>query len=427
MTSNTAGATAEPSPPGRAALPAEIAELTDPGNRENPYPYLDKIRERSPYRPFDGLVVLGRHAQVSALLRDPAMSAARDRATLSPAPRGPRTRNFLHLDPPEHTRYRRLVAGAFARRKVAGLEPRIREIATDLFRAAAEDGSLEVVDGLAYPLPLRVICELLGVPFEDRLLLQDWSAKLSEALDPPLGPAPARMTTQAARARADFVAYFRKLIEERRSSPRDDLITHLVQVEEHGERLDDPDILATCVLLLNAGHETTVNLIGNAVLALLRHPEQFGLLRAAPAQRATAVVEEALRYDAPVQMTTRVAREAGAIGDAEVRPGDMVLLLLGAANRDPEVYPEPGRFDIGRAPALPHLSFSAGPHFCLGAGLARLEVAIALELLATLLVRPRLRPGGLRYKSNLNLRGPDRLDVDIDAVRPAAAEGRSHA
>ncbi|MGW3659589.1 cytochrome P450 [Streptomyces sp. NPDC005151] len=428
--SGTASGTEEPVLSARSTLPKEIAELTDPGNRQNPYPYLDNLRERSPYKPFDGLVVVGRHAHVSAVLRDPAMSAARDRATLSPTPRGPRTRNFLHLDPPEHTRYRRLVVGAFARRKVAGLEPRIREIATDLIRAADEPGSLEVVDGLAYPLPLRVICELLGVPFEDRKLLQDWSAKLSEALDPPLGPAAARMTTQAARARAGFVTYFRKLIQERRGSPRDDLISHLLQVEEDGQGLDEHDILATCVLLLNAGHETTVNLIGNAVLALLRHPEQLSRLRADPTL-AAAAVEEVLRYDAPVQMTTRVATQPTVIGDAEVRPGDMVLLLLGAANRDPDVYPEPDRFDIGRSPDTPHLSFSAGPHFCLGAGLARLEVAIALELFATHWVRPRLRPGGVSYKSNLNLRGPDRLLVDVDTVRPGrpagsppAAEGR---
>jgi cytochrome P450 len=240
------------------------------------------------------------------------------------------------------------------------------------------------------------------------------------------------MTREAALARAGFVRYFRELIEERRGRPRQDLVSHLLQIEENGRRLDDDDILATCVLLLNAGHETTVNLIGNAALALLRHPEQFDRLRADPAL-APAVVEEVLRYDAPVQMTGRVARQHGRIGDTAVRPGDTVLFLLGAAGRDPDVYPDPGRFDMGRTAAAPHLSFSAGPHFCLGAGLARLEVAIALELFATLLVRPRLRPDGVTYKRNLNLRGPARLLVDIDDIRPGhvsgsppAAEGRSH-
>jgi len=430
----TAGESAERVPPDRPALPEEIAELTDPGHREDPYPYLDRLRERSPYKPFDGLIVVGRHAQVSALLRDPAMSSARDRAALAPTPQGPRTLNFIHLDPPEHTRYRRLVAGAFARRQIAGLEPRIREITTELLGAGAETGALDVVEGLAYPLPLQVICELLGVPLEDRQQLQDWTWTLSAELEPPLGAALQRPTTQAARARAGFVVYFRKLIEERRSHPREDLISHLLQVEEHGERLDDHDVLATCVLLLNAGYETTVNLIGNAVLALLRHPEQFARLRAAPGQVAPAVVEEVLRYDAPVQMTSRVAREAGAIGGAEMRAGDTVLLLLGAANRDPEVYPDPGTFDIDRSPAAPHLTFAAGPHFCLGAGLARLEAAVALELFATLLVGPRLRPDGLVYRPNLNLRGPARLPIDLDAVRPgripgaryAAPQGRSH-
>ncbi|MGW7066074.1 cytochrome P450 [Streptomyces sp. NPDC054855] len=411
----TAGENDESIRSGRPPLPTEIADLTDPGNRENPYPSLEKLRRRSPYAPFDGLLVVGRHDQCSALLRDPTMSAARDRAPLSPTPRGPRTRNFLHLDPPDHTRYRRLVTGAFTRRKVDGMAPWIREIATDLFRAAAETGTLEVIDGLAYPLPLRVICELLGVPYEDRQLLQDWSSELATALDPPLGTS-GRMTREAARARAGFVHYFRLLIEERRGAPGQDLISHLLQVEEDGQHLDEDDVLATCVLLLNAGHETTVNLIGNAVLALLRHPGQFDRLRADPTL-APAVVEEVLRYDAPVQMTTRVAREHGTIGDADVRPGDTVLFLLGAANRDPEVYPDPDRFDIGRSPAAAHLAFSAGAHFCLGAGLARLEVAIALELFSTFLVRPRLRPGGVTYKRNLNLRGPSRLLVDFDGVR----------
>ncbi|GGJ08656.1 cytochrome P450 [Streptomyces brasiliensis] len=410
----TAGGNGDSALPGRPPLPGEIADLTDPGNREDPYPSLEKLRRRSPYTPFDGLLVVGRHDQCSALLRDQTMSAARDRAPLSPTPRGPRTRNFLHLDPPEHTRYRRLVTGAFTRRKVDGMAPWIREIATDLFRAAAEAGTLEVVDDLAYALPLRVICELLGVPFEDRQLLQEWSSELATALDPPLGTT-GRMTPEAARARAGFVHYFRRLIEERRSAPRQDLISHLLQVEEDGHRLDDDDVLATCVLLLNAGHETTVNLIGNAILALLRHPGQLDRLRADPTL-APAVVEEVLRYDAPVQMTTRVARRHGTLGDAEVRPGDTVLFLLGAANRDPDVYRDPDRFDIERPAAPAHLAFSAGAHFCLGAGLARLEVAIALELFSTFLIRPRLRDGGVSYKRNLNLRGPSRLQVDFDGV-----------
>ncbi|WP_067452317.1 cytochrome P450 [Actinomadura macra] len=413
--SGTAGGNEDSAPKDRPSLPDEFAELTDPKNREDPYPFLDELRERSPYAPFEGLVVVARYADCSAVLRDPSMSAARDKATLALTPRGPRTRNFLHLDPPEHTRYRRLVTGAFARRKVAGLAPRIRESATELLETAAAAGSLEIIEDLANPLPLRLICELLGVPFEDRDLLQDWSAKLSQALEPPFGQ-PGGMSREASRARAGIVTYFRDLIEERRGEHRDDLITHLLEIEEDGHRLDDADILATCVLLLNAGHETSVTLIGNAILALLRHPDQFDRLRADLAL-APAAVEEVLRYDTPVQMTSRVARQHGRIGSADVRPGDTMVLLLGAANRDPEVFPDPGRFDIGRSPAASHLAFAAGPHFCLGAGLARLELAIVLELFSTLLVRPRLRSGGLAYKRNLNLRGPARLLVDIDGFR----------
>ncbi|GAA4236750.1 cytochrome P450 [Actinomadura meridiana] len=402
-------------PGDRPPIPEEIAELTDPSNRIDPYPLLNKLRDRSPYSPFDGLVVVGRHAQTSEVLRDPTMSAARDKATISPTARGPRTRNFLHLDPPEHTRYRRLVSGAFARRKMESLAPQIRENATELLRSGAASGTIDVIEDLAYPLPLRMICELLGVPYEDRDRIKDWSAILAESLDPQFGASAGRMTRETARARAAFVGYFRDLVELRRAEPREDLISHLLQAEVDGEQLDDSDILATCVLLLNAGHETTANLIGNAILALLRHPEQYERLRADPTL-AAATVEEVLRYDAPVQMTARVARQPGTIGDTELRPGDTILLLIGAANRDPDVYPDPARFDIDRVHGTPHLAFSAGAHFCLGAPLARLEATIALELFGTLMREPRLRPDGVAYKPNLNLRGLARLPVDVDGV-----------
>lgn len=400
----------------------DLTRLTDPVNRADPYPVLREFALASPSRPADGLQLIGRHAHCSAVLRHPAMSSERERARLSPAAEGPRTRNFLHLDPPDHTRLRRLVTKAFTPRVVTALEPRIREVARALFAEVAAKGRFEVVSDLAYPLPLRMMCELLGVPFEDRDLIQGWSAKLSEALEPPLpGLVAPRATAQAAQARAEFIQYFRELIARRRAAPRDDLVSHLVQVEESGDRLDEHELLATCILLINAGHETTVNLISNGVLALLRHPDQLELLRGQP-RLSESAVEEVLRYDAPVQITSRVARETVALPGGQVREGDFLVLLLGAANRDPEVFPDPDRFDIQRSPGAPHLSFSAGPHFCLGAGLARLEVRIAFELFASCLVNPHLAPAGLSYKPNLSLRGPDRLEVAYEDIRPTETD-----
>ncbi|WP_328895572.1 cytochrome P450 [Streptomyces sp. NBC_00236] len=404
--------------PGRGAgLSADLEALVDPAGRPDPYPVLRRLREASAHTASDGLVVVAGHADCSKVLRDPAMSSERDLFRLSPTARGPRTRNFIHLDPPDHTRLRRLVTKAFSPRVVAALEPRIRTLTEDLFRAAAERGRFEIVSDLAYPLPLQVICELLGVPVADHHLFQAWSAKLSEALEPPLpGLVAPRATGEAARARAEFIRYFSEVIAERRTSPRDDLVSQLIQVNENGDQLTDSELLATCILLINAGHETTVNLIANGVLALLRDPDALRLLRAEP-ELAGNTVEEVLRYDAPVQLTTRVARQDTAVGGTVARAGDMLLVLIGAANRDPQVFEDPDSFDIRRPRASQHLSFSAGAHFCLGAALARLEVRIAFELFATRVIDPRLTGEEIPYKPNLSLRGPDRLDVDFRDIK----------
>lgn len=399
-----------------ASMP-DISRLTDVTNRFDPYPVLAEIAQASPYPAGDGLVVVGRHADCMTVLRDPEMSSERDRARGAPERGGPRTRNFLHLDPPDHTRFRRLVTKAFTPRVVARLEPRIRDMTEAVLSAAAQRGHLDIVSDLAYPVPLKVMCELLGVPFEDRDLIQDWSGKLSEALEPPLpGLVGARTTAEAARARLEIINYFRALIEERRVTPRDDLLSYLVRVEERGDQLNESELLATCILLINAGHETTVNLISNGILALLRHPRQLALLRGHP-ELVDSTVEEVLRYDAPVQLTSRVARTSKTLGRGRVHTGDIVLLLLGAAGRDPAVFDQPDRFDIRRSPTAKHLAFSAGPHFCLGAGLARLEAKIALGLFASRVVRPLMPPDALAYRPNLSLRGPHRLDVTFDDIR----------
>jgi cytochrome P450 len=403
------------------SLRQALADLADPATLPDPYPILAGLREASPFAEFDGaLVVVGRHADIGAVLRHPNASSERGKSLLAPpVPRRTRERpSFLSLDPPDHTRLRRLVSKAFTPRTIARLEPRIRAITDELLTAAAVARHLEVVSQLAYPLPVRIISELLGVPVSDHPRFAGWSARLAHSLQPGFGVAPeeARSRAEAADAASEeFAAYFRELIALRRARPEADLLSAMIAAEDAGDQLTEDELVATCVLLLVAGHETTVGLISNAVLALLRHPDQFALLRARP-ELAAAAVEETLRYDAPVQLTGRVARGGLRAGNVEAGDGALVMLLLAAAGRDPEVHAEPDRFDIQRGTSN-HLAFAAGPHFCLGAPLARLEATIAVGEIARRVVAPSLADGGLSYKPNLNLRGPERLVVDFAKIK----------
>jgi cytochrome P450 len=396
-----------------------LTDLADPSILPDPYPILAGLREASPFAEYDGtFVVVGKHADISAVLRHPNASSERNKSLLAPAvPRRRRERpSFLSLDPPDHTRLRRLVSKAFTPRRIAQLEPRIREITAGLLNGAAAAGQLELVSQLAYPLPVRIISEMLGVPIEDHPRFAGWSARLAHSLQPGFGVNQEEAISRAEAAQAasdEFAEYFADLIAKRRSHPANDLLTAMVQAEDNGEMLTEDELIATCVLLLVAGHETTVGLISNAVLALLRHPDQLALLQANPALAAGAV-EETLRYDAPVQMTARVARGGMQVSDVTARDGALVLLLLAAAGRDPAVYSDPDQFDIRRG-AANHLAFAAGPHFCLGAPLARLEATVVLEAIARGMIRPELDGASLAYKPNLNLRGPEQLVVRFAA------------
>jgi cytochrome P450 len=397
-----------------------LADLADPATLPDPYPVLAGLREASPFAEFDGaLVVVGRHTDIGAVLRHENASSERGKSLLaSPVSRRTRERpSFLSLDPPDHSRLRKLVAKAFTPRRIALLEPRIRTITDQLLTAAGVAGHLELVSQLAYPLPVRIISELLGVPVSDHPRFAGWSARLANSLQPGFGVAPeqARARAEAADAAGEeFAAYFRELIALRRARPESDLLSAMIAAEDAGDQLTEDELIATCVLLLVAGHETTVGLISNAILALLRHPDQFALLRAHP-ELASAAVEETLRYDAPVQLTGRVARDVLQVGGVTARDGALVMLLLAAAGRDPEVYAEPDRFNIQRG-ASNHLAFAAGPHFCLGAPLARLEATIAVGEIARRVVAPSLAEDELSYKPNLNLRGPDRLVVNFTEI-----------
>jgi cytochrome P450 len=393
-----------------------IAALGDPAVVTDPYPVLAGLREASPFAELDGaLVVVGRYQDCSAILRDPRASSERSQSLLStPELQQQRNPSFLSMDPPDHTRLRRLVSKAFAPRVIARLEPRIRELTDDLLSAASDGdggGQLEVVSQLAYPLPVRIISELLGVPAEDYARFAGWSASLAHSLQPQFGEPDPASGAAVQQARLEFADYFRELIAARRGRRGNDLLSELIRAEDDGQRLSEDELIATCVLLLVAGHETTVGLISNAILALLRHPDQLAALRADP-ELAPGAVEETLRYDAPVQLTGRVARDGIQVGPVSPRDGAVMLLLLAATGRDPEVFPDPDRFDIRRG-AASHLAFAAGPHFCLGAPLARLEATIALQAFATRVTEPELDPAGLVYKPNFNLRGPQQLVVGV--------------
>ena len=400
---------------------ADLASLADPVVIADPYPLLSWLRDASPFAQLDGaLVVVGRYEDCSRILRDPRASSERARSRLVPpdlqAQAQERTRSFLSLDPPDHTRLRRLVAKAFTPRVVATLAPRITQITNDLLSAAeaSGDNQLELVSQLAYPLPVRIISELLGVPPEDHSRFAGWSAKLAHSVQPSFGAIDQAELADAEQAGREFGEYFTELIAARRSRPGDDLLTKLIRAEDAGDRLTVDELIATCVLLLVAGHETTVGLIANAMLALLRNPAQLAALAAEPRLAADAV-EETLRYDPPVQLTGRVARGGMTIGEVEPPDGAVLLLLLAATGRDPAVFAQPDTFDLRRG-AREHLAFAAGPHFCLGAPLARLEGRIALEAIAHRVTGPRLDESPA-YKPNFNLRGPQHMVVTFDEIR----------
>jgi cytochrome P450 len=394
-----------------------LLQLLDPANRADPYPSYRLIRERGPLRmPEANVAVFSTFAECDAVLRHPASCSDRMKSTLAQrqlAEQGTRERgatSFLFLDAPDHTRLRGLVSKAFVPKVVNALEPDIRALVDGLLHQV-DAGSFDAIADLAYPLPVAVICRLLGVPIEDEPKFRDASALLAQALDPFLamtGEASDLFDQQMAAGRW-LGDYLRDLIAQRRRNPGDDLMSALIQVEESGDQLTEDEIIATCDLLLIAGHETTVNLIANAVLAMLRHPQQWRAL-GGDAGRVSRVIEETMRYDPPVQLVSRIAGDDMTIGDVHVPKGDSVLLLLAAAHRDPAVFERADEFDPDRG-GIRHLGFGKGSHFCLGAPLARLEATVALSAVTARFPHARLAAEPA-YKPNLTLRGMSTLMVD---------------
>ena len=402
----------------------ELHRLPDALRSRQPYPVLARLREASPFLASDGVVILAKHRHCTDLLRDGRVSSDRNSARIYHGSDTVKTRNLLNLDPPDHTRIRRLISRAFTPRVMARLVPVIQRKTDELIDAAADSGTIDIVAGLASPLPLAMICMLLGIPGADHQALGEWSSALSATLDPPwLARHEPRSVAAAARAQAKMIAYFRAFIASQRTAARDNLTADLVRAEGDGGQLSESELLAACVMLVNAAHETTVNLIANGVHALVSHPGQLSRLKKDPAL-ATAVVEEVLRYDAPVQLTGRVATQDISIDGYGIERGDLLMFLIGAANRDPHAFRAPDEFDIDRPPPIAHLAFAAGPHFCLGASLGRLEGAIALKTFASRFVDPRLCAEQLEYKANLSLRGPERVEITFTDLRPSACVPR---
>lgn len=409
---------------GRSGDPGAL--LLDPRVRRDPYPRYDAIRARGPLVMSRLGWLSASHAVVEAVLRDPRFGHGEPRpprglvehAIRPPGdphlvdPVGPES--MIGMDPPDHTRLRRLVSKAFTPRSIERLRPRLTEIAHGLLDGPAREGRMEVMGDFAGVLPVLAICEVLGVPTADRARFKALGERMAPALDLTLDYA---RHTRANDALAELEAYFTRLFAQRRREPGDDLLSQLIAVEDEGDRLSPRELMATVTLLLLAGFETTVNLIGNGTLAFLRDRDQWELVRDDPG-RVPGAVEEVLRHDGPVQLTARTALEdadvpagTGAVAGAPtVRRGQVVMLLLGGANRDPAVFADPGRFDVTRGNARQHLSFAAGPHHCLGAALARLEGEVAFAALAERF--PRLAPAGApRRRQTLILRGLEHLPV----------------
>ena len=397
-----------------------MVQLLDAENRANPYPIYRQILDGGPVvMPGSNLAIFSSYQDCSDVLRHPATASDRLKSTAAqrqiaeganPRPFG--QPGFLFLDPPDHTRLRKLAQQAFAPKVVRGLEGHITALVDGLLDGVAAAGRFEVVADLAHPLPVAVICHMLGVPIEDEAEFSAASALLGQGLDPFItftGEVPDNFADRMAAGRW-LRGYLADLVEQRRSAPRDDLISALIAAEEGGDQLTSDEIVATCNLLLIAGHETTVNLIANAILAMLRHPRHWSALAADP-ERAPAIVEETLRYDPPVQLVGRVAADDMTIGDVTVPKGDTMMLLFAAAQRDPAVYSSPDAFDPDRE-GIRHLAFGLGAHFCLGAPLARLEARIALSAVAARFPNARL-VGEPTYKPNVTLRGMATLSVAI--------------
>ncbi len=391
-----------------------VARMMLPATRADPYPVYAQVRQRGLVRSPLGVYAAADHATVASILRDRRFSSSpvHQPGYKPPSypPDDPRAglpaADLLTMDPPDHTRLRRLVSGAFTPRVVAGLEPWIRDVTDRLLTATDGSAGFDLIDALAFPLPIAVICHLLGVPRQDQARFRAWGHDVAATLDPQTAAAAQAQTRAAELA---LTRYLQDLVRERRADPDDSILSRLIAAEEEGDRLTSGEVVSTALLLLIAGFETTGNLIGNGMVALLGDPDSRDRLRQDPAL-VPAAIDEMLRYDSPVQLTSRTATEDVEVRGAMIPAGRAVLVFIGGANRDPALFEQPEEFRIDRPDPGRHLSFSLGIHHCLGASLARLEARIAVEELLRRF--PTLEPAGSpTRRSLLVLRGFESVPV----------------
>ncbi len=401
---------------------APVYNPFDPAFRADPYPFYDRLRSEAPA--FDtgfGLVVLTRYADVGHALRsndfsrdleanatpreDPISQRRRQRASQG-------SKSILNLDPPDHTRLRRLVSKAFTPTAIEALRARIETQVDEVLDRAAERGSMELVDELAFPVPFQVISDLLDIPSDRADEMREWGQLLTAALEP---TTTLETFDAAEEALGKMGPYLVDVVESRRRNLGSDVLSGLIVAEEEGDRLTTEELLSFVVLLYVAGHETTVNLIGNGMLALLRNPDQLDRWRHDPSLDSNAI-DELLRFDGPVQHTARVAMVPMSFGEGaqrvDLEPGTTVLTVLGAANHDPAVFDDPHALRLDRSNANRHLAFAAGVHYCLGASLARLEATVAISRLIRrfdhieLVAEPT-------FRDRLTIRGVDHMDLSL--------------
>ena len=381
----------------------------------NPYPKYRQLREKDPVHrsPMLGGWVLTRYDDIDSVLRDwkrfSSGDDSRRRRNQDNHPFANEPPSMLFTDPPDHTRLRGLVSKAFTPRSIGAMGPRVREIVDELLDEIDESGEVDIIDALAFPLPMIVIAEMLGVPAKDRDRFRAWSAPVARTLEPTITQDELHNAAEAAK---ELQAYFEQLIAVRRDAPGEDLMSLLIAAEEEGDSLSQAELLVTLRLLLVAGNETTTNLIANGLLALLDHPEQLARLREQPTLIDSAI-DELLRFDSPVQTDGRTAIENLEISGHTIRAGEQVLLLLGAANRDPNHFADPEELDIGREDTS-HIAFGRGLHHCLGAPLARLEAAAPLQALLARFSRIELAGDRPRFKDHIVLRGLESLPVHLE-------------
>jgi cytochrome P450 PksS len=397
----------------------EQVDILDPQFKSNPFPFLARLRAEQPVSQTvlpdkTHIRLLSRYEDVCALLKDERFAKSRYNAMTPeqlrkqpwvPSMFRPLERNMLDLDSPDHTRLRQLVHKAFTPRLIELIRTRVETLANELLESVKQRGEMDLISAYALPVPMTIITEILGVPAEDHNKFHKWSKVIVSVNQ-------FSLSWRIIPAVYSFNRYLRGFFKRRRSDPKDDLVSALIEAEEAGDRLSEDELLAMVFLLLIAGHETTVNLIGNGTLALLEHPDEMERLRRDPSLIKSAV-EELLRYTSPVFMSSeRYAREDVIIHGLTISRGEMTFGLIGSANRDEAAFDSPERLDITRDPNK-HLSFGFGAHYCLGAPLARMEAQIAINTLLERMPRLRLKepPETLRWRQSLILRGLDALPV----------------